>query len=122
MSLFLAEHHGERDDLNPSEISQLQGTSRNTISALIRHLEHDGLVERHLDDNDRRRFNISLTNRGRELVLEHARHHLTTIGGCFAALTPGEQKSLSRLLRKLGQATQSVGNEQAEQAEKAGTA
>ncbi len=119
MNLLLAEKLGDKDELNPSEISEQQGTSRNTISALIRSLESEGLIERHLDEGDRRRFNISLTDRGRELVLEHARHHLGTIGGCFAALTPNEQQTLSRLLRKLGQASQNVDDEASERVGKA---
>jgi DNA-binding MarR family transcriptional regulator len=102
MHLFFAEKMGDRGELNPSEISTRQGVSRNTISSLIRNLEDDGLVERTLDAQDRRRFNISLTENGRSLVTEYARQHLTTIGNCFTVLTPDEQETLSHLLRKVG--------------------
>ncbi len=111
MSLLLARHFDEHDQLNPSEISQLQGTSRNTISALIRSLENDGLIERRLDQSDRRRFNISLTPAGHELVKRHARHHTAIIGHCFGALSDSEQTTLSRLLRKLGEASRRLEHE-----------
>lgn len=99
--LFFAEQMGERQNLNPSEISERHGASRNTISALIRTLEEDGLVARELDPDDRRKFNIGLTEAGRELVREHARKHFQTIDRCFSALTAEEQTTLSQLLAKI---------------------
>jgi DNA-binding MarR family transcriptional regulator len=102
MHLFFAEQMGDRGELNPSEISHRQGVSRNTMSSLIRNLEDEGLVERRLDPHDRRRFNISLSKKGRSLVTDYARQHLVTIGNCFTVLTPDEQETLSGLLRKVG--------------------
>lgn len=103
MSLLFSERTSDRSELNPSEISERQGTSRNTVSALIRSLEEQGLVERHLDQNDRRKFNIHLTNAGRALVSTHAREHLEAIGACFGALDAQEQAMLSRMLNKIAQ-------------------
>jgi len=71
------------------------------MSSLIRNLEDGGLVERHLDPLDRRRFNISLTESGRTLVTDYAGQHLATIGSCFSGLTADEQETLYRLLRKV---------------------
>lgn len=102
MHLLFAEQMGDRGELNPSEISNRQGVSRNTTSSLIRNLEDEGLVERRLDESDRRRFNISLTESGRTLVTDYARQHLTMIGNCFSVLDPDEQETLFRLLRKVG--------------------
>lgn len=102
MQLFFAEKMGGRRNLNPSEISQRQGVSRNTMSSLIRNLEEEGLVERSLDPDDRRRFNISLTENGRSLVTDYARQHLAAIGSCFSVLTDDEQTALSQLLHKVG--------------------
>jgi DNA-binding MarR family transcriptional regulator len=92
-----------RDELNPSEISERQGTSRNTVSALIRNLEDEGLVERDLDKEDRRKFNIRLTEAGRALVSEHASKHMRIIAGCFSTLNGDEQEALSQILNKLGE-------------------
>lgn len=103
LSLLFADYCGENDGLNPSEISERQGTSRNTISALIRNLEEEGLVERQLDQNDRRKFNIRLTLAGRALAETHASQHLQTIGDCFEALSADEQETLSHLLNKVAQ-------------------
>lgn len=102
MHLFFAEQMGEPGELNPSEISDRQGVSRNTMSAFIRNLEDERLVERRLDPDDRRRFNISLTENGRSLVSQYMHDHLDTVGHCFSALAPDEQATLLHLLQKLG--------------------
>lgn len=101
MGLFFHEKFEGQGEMNPSEISDHQGTSRNTISALIRDLEEDGLLERSLDRQDRRRFNIRLTEEGRRLVHEHVRNHFRTVAACFDVLERDEQETLSRLLAKL---------------------
>ena len=103
MSLLFAEQmDGRADGLNPSEISQWHGTSRNTISSLLRNLEESGHVVRHLDENDRRKFNICLTETGRTLVRQHARAHLQATTACFKALSAEEQEQFSQLLHKIG--------------------
>lgn len=101
MHLFFAEQVGGEADLNPSQISNRQGVSRNAISSLIRNLEDEGLVERRLDPADRRRFNISLTEDGRSLVTNYARQHLAMVNSCFSILSADEQNELSQLLRRV---------------------
>lgn len=101
MGLFFHEKFEGQGEMNPSEISDHQGTSRNTISALIRDLEEEGLLERSLDRQDRRRFNIRLTDEGRRLVHDHVSNHFRTIDACFDVLEQDEQETLSRLLAKL---------------------
>ena len=103
MSLFMSEHIEDRSELNPSEISKWRGTSRNTISSLIRGLEDDGLVERHLDQQDRRKFNISLTENGRSIISKYAHLQFRSVGNSFNKLTQEEQDTLSSLLNKLNQ-------------------
>ena len=102
LSLLMSEELDGRLELNPSEISDRQGISRNTVSTLIRDLEAEGLIERRLDPHDRRRFNIRLTDNGRNLVREHAASHLRMIASCFAALSMEDQQELSDLLTSVG--------------------
>lgn len=111
MSLLFAEQSEGCNQLNPSEISERQGISRNTASALIRGLEENGLIERHLDKIDRRKFNISLTESGRELVRLHARDHFHTIHACFKTLDAAEQTAMAGLLEKLNESLTAVSSE-----------
>ncbi len=101
MILRFCEWDGKCDGLNPSEISATQGTSRNTISSLIRSLEEGGYIERQLDSDDRRRFNIHLSDAGRNLAYEHEHQHFQLIADLFSALSPQEIETLSALLHKL---------------------
>jgi DNA-binding MarR family transcriptional regulator len=101
MGLMICEDYEGKMGLNPSEISERQGTGRNTISALIRDLEVDGFVERTLDLQDRRKFNIRLTDAGREMVRQHSKNHLATIASCFDILDKDEKVYLAGLMIKL---------------------
>jgi DNA-binding MarR family transcriptional regulator len=101
MSLLKCEKIEGKLDLNPSEISVRQGTSRNTISSLISDLEGEQLIERRLDPDDRRKFNIRLTEEGREKVHNHAGRHLGAIAQIFGVLQVEEKENLSRILSKL---------------------
>lgn len=97
-------HFAEETDacgMTPSEISDRQGTSRNTISSLIRTLEDDGLIVRQLDVDDRRKFNIQLTEAGREVVVERAREHMLMVDRIFQILDQAEMETLSDLLHKV---------------------
>lgn len=102
IGLFLHEQLEGCGEMNPSEISAQQGTSRNTISALIRDLEEEGLLQRSLDRQDRRKFNIRLSAEGHRLVRDHVANHFRTVAACFDALDEDEQETLSDLLTKLG--------------------
>lgn len=101
MMLFFRERAGHTDGLNPSEISQRSGTSRNTISSLIRTLEDDGLIERRLDSEDRRKFNITLTDAGRMLVVDHVGRHMQIVNEIFLTLSSDELNELSSLLHRV---------------------
>ncbi len=103
MHLLFAEEIDGRSNLNPSEISDKQGISRNTVSSLIRELENEGLIERHLDEKDRRRFNIRLTENGRLRVHTHASQHFQIIADSFSSLTADEQQTLAHLLNKINE-------------------
>ncbi|MEW5987224.1 MAG: MarR family transcriptional regulator [Chloroflexota bacterium] len=105
MSLLFCEQFEGQAALNPSEISERQGISRNTASALISKLEAEGLIERELDQADRRKFIIRLTPAGRELVRDHASQHFHTIHQCFHVLTPEEQETMSQLLERLNESS-----------------
>lgn len=108
LGLFFSAEVEGREGLNPSEISERQGTSRNTISSLIRELEDEGLIERRLNQQDRRKFNISLTPAGRAVVQDHSSKHMRMVAQCFESLTAEEKHRLRKILTKLGENLDSV--------------
>jgi DNA-binding MarR family transcriptional regulator len=95
------ELHGDLDGCSPTHLSRCQSVSKNTISALVRGLEEQGLIERALDPEDRRGFRIRLSDAGRRLVADTAPLHLRYLNELVAGLAPDEQAQLAALLQKL---------------------
>lgn len=72
------------------------------ITLVIDNLEKRGLVVRQKDPDDRRRFRISLTSGGIDLIENIFPEHSRTAADVFSVLTPEEQEQLGGLLKKLG--------------------
>ncbi len=89
--------------MQPSELSDWQGISRNTVSALIASLEKDGLISRELHGMDRRRFLIRLTPEGRRLVKAKLGSQFKFASSCFKDLSPQDRKTLADLLTRLNE-------------------
>ncbi|MBP8001642.1 MAG: MarR family transcriptional regulator [Chloroflexi bacterium] len=103
MLLLFAEQFEHQPAMNPSELSEQQGISRNTVSSLIGNLEKEGLIERELDREDKRRFLIKITERGRELVHTYAQQHFHNMETCLSNLQAEEKEMISHLLEKLNE-------------------
>lgn len=103
MLLLFAEQFENMPAMNPSELSERQGISRNTVSSLIANLEKEGLIERALDREDKRRFLIKITTRGRELVHTYARQHFHNMETCLNSLQAEEKETISQLLEKINE-------------------
>ncbi len=103
MSLQRQEQHGDCTGMQPSELSSLQGISRNTASALIAGLEEDGLISRELHETDRRKFLIRLTPEGRKVLKSKMDSHFCFLTRCFGGFTPAERQTLLDLLTRLNE-------------------
>jgi DNA-binding MarR family transcriptional regulator len=99
--LLVSERAGQPPKVSPTMLSHFHNVSRNTISALLSGLEEQGLIERAVDPEDRRRFHIKLTGAGREIALEQAPAAAEHVARLVECLTPEEQKTLLHLLEKL---------------------
>lgn len=99
--LFAEEHLGNGEGLTPTSLSRFQRVSKNTISALLRGLEDQGLIQRTLDPQDYRLFRIQLTQSGRDLIRTTAPQRLENLNKMAAALDPVERQQLVDLLEKL---------------------
>ena len=61
LSALYGEQCASQGGFKPSDLSELQGTTRPTTSAHVGRLEDEGLIERQQDQADRRQFIIKLT-------------------------------------------------------------
>ncbi len=101
LHLLGEEHMGEGAGLTPTDLSHSQRVSKNTISALLRGLEEQGLIQRTLDPADYRLFRIQLTQAGREMIHASAPRRLARLNEMAAGLTSEERAQLTVLLEKL---------------------
>ena len=101
MRLHLEEARGNCDGITPTALSRVQSVSKNTISALLRGLEDQGLIQRALDPQDRRLFRIQLTPHGREVVRQEAPARVQHLNRLAQSLTDSERQELADLLWKL---------------------
>jgi DNA-binding MarR family transcriptional regulator len=97
------ETYGTGGGLQPSELSDLQGIPRNTVSEILASLEEEGLVSRELHGTDRRRFVIRLTPQGRKTLKSRLGTQFRQITRCFAALAAQDRATLLELLTRLNQ-------------------
>ncbi len=101
MHLAKQEHIDPGAGVQPSELSEMQEISRNTVSALINGLEAEGLVTRELHGSDRRRWVIRLTPQGRAVLKDQMINHLRFVGHCFDVFDSQERETLCELLSRL---------------------
>jgi DNA-binding MarR family transcriptional regulator len=101
LRLFAEEKHGKREGITPTSLSRYRSVSKNTISALLRGLEEQGLIQRALDAEDYRLFRIQLTPAGRELVQSTAPERIRHMNEMLSGLSEEECEQLIALLAKL---------------------
>ncbi len=94
---------GNLEGINPTQISKLRNVSKNTVSALLRGLEDQGLIERTLDPADRRRFLIRITPAGEDLIRTTTPDRAQFMNKLAEKLSEEEKDQLLYLLLKLHQ-------------------
>lgn len=100
LHLYTAELRGEAS-VSPTHLSKFQNVSKNTISSFLRSLEEQGLIERELDQDDRRQFKIRLSAAGRDLIRTSTPDHIAYLNRLVSDLTPAESNQLQVLLEKM---------------------
>jgi DNA-binding MarR family transcriptional regulator len=101
LRLRIEEELGNHAGLTPTALSRSQRVSKNTISALLRGLEMQGLIQRALDSVDLRAFRIQLTQAGRDYLHDTTPRRLEGLNRLLSGLDSQEQEQLTVLLEKL---------------------
>jgi DNA-binding MarR family transcriptional regulator len=90
--------------LNHPTMKQLAshlGVATGTLTVMIDRLESQALVRRKQNPNDRRSYEIVLTEAGHKLYSEHDRHHLKLTLELCSHLTEQETAAFTELLKKV---------------------
>ena len=88
-------------ELNPNEIASRSGVSDAAVSGVLNTLERQGYLERTVDDTDRRRVRVSITESGRRLVLAAYGDQNKVESEVVALLTDEERAVLEEASRRL---------------------
>jgi len=86
----------ETGELNPSEISRIFSVSKPNVTTLINRLVDGGYVQRSHDEKDRRVIKISITDKGRKLLIKRQRLVKKYVLSVFAKLSDDEIIELSK--------------------------
>ena len=91
----------EEDGLRIGELARRARLSKQTMTALVRRMERDGLVQRGVDDTDGRATLLFLTERAREFAPVAAQVLDELDAAVRASLSPQDRRALGRSLRVL---------------------
>ena len=106
MSILVRLHNGGRAKLK--DIARREHVSAPNLCAAFRKLEHDGLVIRTTDDEDRRNTWYCVSPSGAELAIQAMDFFRVGIERLFANLTPADEKRLTDALRTMQEVLDNV--------------
>ena len=89
------------EESNPSVLSEKIGVKRATMTGLLGGLERDGLIERLIHNEDRRKKGIRLTAKGRQVLDDILPDYYRNIAKIMMHLTEKERLELMSLLAKV---------------------
>jgi DNA-binding MarR family transcriptional regulator len=97
---YLADNGGT---MTPSEIAKRTLRERHNITTLVNRLERDGFVAAERSAKDRRSVNITLTDKGREMLWQATPVAWDIVNQVMLSITEGDVVLLKKLLGALRQ-------------------
>lgn len=87
--------------MSQKELAQKILKSAGNITTIIKNLERDNYVSREPKAEDRRYYNVSLTEKGQKVISELFPRHAEVITSRMSSLSENELQTLGELLLKL---------------------
>lgn len=100
-ALMLLFGTGESVSFKPSQLAEMTGVTRATITGLLDTLERDGLVRRRANKEDRRSLYVESTPECRALLRSILPGYFRFIAAVSALLTDSEREQFGELSRKI---------------------
>ncbi len=95
---YIKTHDGA---VSPSEISRQMGTSTARITAVLGNLEKKGLIVRSMDESDRRKIRITLTEKGQQHVQKMEQDIVAAVQNLVEYLGEEDARSAIHLMERL---------------------
>ncbi len=89
--------------MTPSEIAEWTQTERHTITTLIERMKRDGLIRTERNPRDRRFVNVSLTDKGREVLMQAMPVAREIVDQVMSSISEDDALQLEKSLRVLRQ-------------------
>ena len=89
--------------MTPSELAEWTHTERNNITALINRMKKDGLVTAERNSSNKRLVNITLTDKGREVLSQTMPVAREIVNNVMSSITESDAASFEKPLRTLRQ-------------------
>ena len=92
---------GKHPEVHMAELARILGVTRGAIQQTVDRLVKKGMVEKFMDESDRKKVYLELTAKGNAAFDGHEAYHAelsSRLGKCFERLRPGEEASLRNLL------------------------
>jgi DNA-binding MarR family transcriptional regulator len=99
--LLMLRRFGPPYEVSPSQLADMLGLTRGSLSARLGPLEDAGLIIRTNERADRRRVGVKLTDAGFDVFERHAVSEDEGENALLAVLSPAERRMLADLLRTL---------------------
>jgi MarR family transcriptional repressor of emrRAB len=90
----------ENRTLTPSDLAESSGEKPTNITRICDELLEKGLIERHPSVDDRRRIELTVTRKGRQLVEKLQPEISQALDDLYGSFSAGELKQYNQLLRK----------------------
>ncbi len=103
----------EKWALTQRDIAELMASDANTIAALVSRMEEEDLVQRRVDQHDRRAKRVALTARGRRLLKSASGQAKDLQTSVLAAVPKGRRDRFLRDLRAVALAARRHADEEA---------
>ena len=89
-----------------AEIATRMGVSVPAVSRTLRSLQGKALIERAVDEDDRRSVRVTITEAGREQLRENMTRVVAALNRILAVFTEDEMRTIARLYGKFAAATE----------------
>ena len=89
--------------MTPSELAKWTQTERHNVTTLIERMKRDGLIRTERNPRDRRFVNVSLTDKGREVLMQAMLVAREIVDQVMSSIGKDDALLLEKSLRKLRQ-------------------
>ncbi len=89
--------------MTPSELAEWTQTERHTITTLVERMKRDGLVRTERNPRDRRFVNVSLTDKGRKVLMQAMPAAREIVDQVMSSISEDDALLLEKSLRALRQ-------------------